>query len=107
MHENRAGQPYDATWHKAVVTEDGSKKNYEKEGTKFWCVPTQAQRCSRQFRTNIEGKTISMILGSTNVSKLKGIEEDNDSVVIFENKRYRVSYAEYNMLERKYTVALT
>jgi hypothetical protein len=106
MIENRAGQPYTATWHKQVVSGDKSIRNFELEGTSFWCAPTQAKRCSRSFRSNIEGKQITLILGSTNVSKLKGIEDESDVMVIYKNSKYKVSYTEYDDFNQRYTVAL-
>jgi hypothetical protein len=106
MVENRAGQPFTASWHLQVTSDDGEKRKYDLEGTKFWCAPTQAKRCSRSFRSNIEGKQITLILGSTNVSKLKGIDRENDIMVIFKNSKYRVEYVEYDEFNQRYTVAL-
>lgn len=107
MIENRAGQPFTAIWFPAIVTKDGQERNYDVEGKSFWCTKTSPQRCSRQFRNNIEGKTITMVLGSTNVSKLKGIEDDSDATVVFHSKKYKVTYAEYDDLKGTYSVALT
>lgn len=106
MSENRAGQPYIATWHNQVVSDDGSVRNYDLVGVKFWCAPTQAKRCSRSFRSNIEGKQVTLILGSTNVSNLKGIEDESDVMVIYKNSKYRVEYVEYDEFNQRYTVAL-
>jgi len=106
MIENRAGQPFVATWHSQVVSENGQKRSYDLEGTTFWCAPVSASKCSRSFRNNIEGKSISMVLGSTNVSKLSGIEKENDVMVIYRKNKYRVEYAEFDELAGKYMVAL-
>lgn len=107
MIENRAGQPDNAVWYPNIVSESGEQNNTSIEGVKFWCAQTQAQRCSRQFRANIEGKTISLVLGSTNVSKLKGIEDENNAYVVYNKKKYKVAYAEYDALQGRYSVALT
>ena len=103
--ENKAGQPFNAIWYEQIVSDDGQIVGYDLEGTEFWCTKTSASRTSKQFRSGIEGKTVNMILGSTNVSKLIGIEEG--AKVLFQNKKYQVSYVEYDDLKEIYMVALT
>jgi len=105
FNENPAGQPCKATWYEQVISEDGQIKNYNQEGEEFFCTVVQPERTSRTFRTNIESKSVNLILGSTNISKLVGIEEG--ARVVFRNKRYDVAYADFDESKGRYLVALT
>jgi len=103
--ENPAGQPFKATWYAQITSEDSMIKNYDQEGEEFFCTIVQIEKTNRNFRTNIESKTVNLILGSTNISKLVGIEEG--ARVVFRNKRYNVAYTDFDELKGKYLVALT
>jgi hypothetical protein len=107
LYESPAGQPFNGTLYTQIVTEDGEVKGYILKGIDFWCREIKAQQCSRQFRSNIEGKTVSVFLGSTNVSKLKGLDTETDAQIVYNGFRHKVVSAEFDHIKGIYTIALS
>ena len=107
MNESRAGQPFDAKWYPQIVREKCEERRYATKGVEFWCIEVGVKRTSRTFRDGLEGKNVSLILGSTNVSKLSGLEDESDAEIEYQNNRYKVVACEYDRLAGKYTIALS
>lgn len=71
----RAGQPLTLTWYENVDTVDGEQRRSSSIGTEFWAKQSTPSQATREFRGAIEGVKYSVILASTNLSKLEGLEQ--------------------------------
>ena len=74
MAEMRAGQPLTLKWYPIVATVDGEERRSSSQSTDFWAKQSSPSQATREFRTAIEGVKYSVVLASTNLSKLDGIE---------------------------------
>lgn len=104
--ESRAGQRFDAVRYPQITSEAGEERRYGSKGITFWCTELTVKRTSRAFRDGLEGKNFTIILGSTNCSKLKGLENESDAQIDYDGNRYSVVACEYNRLRKTYTIAL-
>jgi len=76
--ELRGGnQTIDASWHKALPSNDNEQERYEELGTAFWCGRPKSLKHSSAFANNISSEKKSSTVFSTNLSKLKGIQTDD------------------------------
>lgn len=75
MAEMRAGQPLTLKWYPSVDTVDGEQRRNSSLGTEFWARQTSPSQSTREFRNAIEGVKYSVVIASTNISKLEGIEK--------------------------------
>jgi len=105
MNEIRAGQPETATWYPTITTDGGEERRTDTEGVSFWCQEIQPEKTSRAFRDGIEGKTCSVVIASTNISKIQGIQDG--AKVDYAGKRRTVVQADYDRKRRVMTIALS
>jgi len=105
MVENRAGQPETGRWYAQIVSEEGEERRFSTKGIDFWCAEIQASKTTRTFRDGLESKTYSVILGSTNVSKLISIKDG--AQVDYRGNRHKVIASDYDRLSGKYVLALS
>ncbi len=75
MAEMRAGQPLTLKWYENVDTLDGEQRRASSLGTEFWAKQSEPSQATREFRSAIEGVKYSVVIASTNLSKLEGIEK--------------------------------
>jgi len=74
MMELRAGQNETAKWFPQVTSLQGQEARRSVEPSVFWCVRSTAARTDKTFRETMEGRNNSIVLASTNLSKLVDIE---------------------------------
>jgi len=103
--ESRAGQNETASWAKQATTKDGQERRGVFEDIEFWCAPTAAEKTTRSFRDGLESKQYSVIIVSTNVSKLVGIQEG--AHVTYKGGRRTVVSADYDSKRKLWTLALS
>lgn len=74
MMELRAGQNETAKWFPQIASLDGQEARAFVEPSVFWCVRSTAARTDRTFREGVQSHAGSIVLASTNVSKLANVE---------------------------------
>lgn len=111
--EIRSNQPDMAVFYPPVLTLEGEEKRYSALGSSFWCKEIQAKQTSKEFREAIESLSYSLIIGSTNISKLRDVaidsvsyRVDNGGQVEFDNALHEIQYAKYEKARQLYYIAL-
>lgn len=103
--EIRSGQASIATWHKPIHGLNNESLRYDVDGVTFWCAEAAVSNTSKSFRDGIQGKDVSVILVSSNVSKLEGVDSALGAVVYKGARRLIVSAA-YDSDKHFYTLGL-
>ena len=79
--ELRAGQNETAKWYPQVTSMQGQEARRSVDPSVFWCVRSTAARTDKTFRDAMEGRNNSVVLASTNLSKLADIENKMGKVL--------------------------
>ena len=79
--ELRAGQNETAKWFPQVTSVQGQEARRSVDPSVFWCVRSTAARTDKTFRDAMEGRNNSVVLASTNLSKLADIENKMGKVL--------------------------
>jgi len=72
--ELRAGQNETAKWFPQIASVQGQEARASVEPYVFWCIKTNASKTDRAFRDSVQQHSHSIVLASTNLSKLTNIE---------------------------------
>lgn len=104
QREDRGGQPFEATWYARTPSESGEELRADSTGMTFWCMETQGKGTSRAFYQQIQGTSYSLILQSTNLSKLQGIEDGLK--VDYNGHSYKVSACRFDRVMGRWEIAL-
>ena len=88
--ELRAGQNETAKWFPQVTDKQGQEAREEVEPRVFWCVRSAATRTDRAFRESVQGLSKSIVLASTNLSKLTDIENVMGKV-LYKGTQYNIA----------------
>ena len=79
--ELRAGQNETAKWFPQVASLNGQEARASVEPHVFWCVRSTAARTDRAFRDGVQAHAGSIVLASTNLSKLVNVEHEMGKVL--------------------------
>lgn len=79
--ELRAGQNETAKWFASIPSVQGQESRVSVEPSVFWCSRSTAARTDRTFRESVESHSHSIVLASTNLSKLTDIERKMGKVL--------------------------
>ena len=75
MAEMRAGQPLNLRWYPNIDTVDGEQRRGILQRYRFLGKQSSPSQATREFRSGLEGVKYSVVIVSTNLSKLEGIEK--------------------------------
>lgn len=79
--ELRAGQNATAKWYAQTVSVQGQEARRSVEPSVFWCVRSSVSKTDKAFRESVETHVGSIVLASTNLSKLVDIEHKMGKVL--------------------------
>lgn len=68
-------QPIDASWHKAMTSNDDEQERYEEIGHQFFCSRPKALKSTSAFSNNIGSSKKSCTVFTTNLSNLVFIND--------------------------------
>lgn len=101
----RAGQNLTLKWFENVDTLDGEQRRASSVGTEFWAKQSSASQATREFRSAIEGVKFQVVIVTTNLSKLEGL--DKGCKVLYNNGLRNVEQVQIDTLKGVAFIALS